>query len=106
MINSVRLTQIFVNDQDEALDFYVGKLGLELKVDADLGFMRWLTVGVPGEDREIFLEKPGGDRLRAPRPLRQPHPDRAAQLHRVVPRGRPGTSSSLEGCRALSRPRA
>ncbi|MCB0865559.1 MAG: VOC family protein [Solirubrobacterales bacterium] len=59
MINSIRLTQIFVNDQDEALDFYVGKLGLEVKVDQDLGFMRWLTIGVPGEDREIFLERPG-----------------------------------------------
>ena len=35
-------------DQDEALDFYVGKLGLEVNTDADLGFMRWLTVNVPG----------------------------------------------------------
>ena len=47
-------------DQDEALDFYVGKLGLEVNTDADLGFMRWLTVNVPGEpDREILLERPG-----------------------------------------------
>ncbi len=60
MINSIRLSQIFVTDQDEALDFYVGKLGLEVHTDADLGFMRWLTVSVPGDpDREIFLEKPG-----------------------------------------------
>ena len=28
--------------------------------DADLGFMRWLTVNVPGElERQILLEKPG-----------------------------------------------
>ena len=47
-------------DQDAALDFYVGKLGLELNTDADLGFMRWLTVNVPGEPgREILLERPG-----------------------------------------------
>jgi catechol 2,3-dioxygenase-like lactoylglutathione lyase family enzyme len=60
MINSIRLSSIFVLDQDEALDFYVGKLGLEVKTDADLGFMRWLTVGVPGDDdREILLERPG-----------------------------------------------
>lgn len=60
MINSTRLSSIFVLDQDEALDFYVGKLGLEVNVDQDLGFMRWLTVSVPGQpDREIFLEKPG-----------------------------------------------
>ncbi len=60
MFKSTRLSSIFVLDQDEALDFYVGKLGLEVHTDADLGFMRWLTVSVPGdEDREIFLEKPG-----------------------------------------------
>ena len=60
MINLIRLSQIFVTDQDEALDFYVGKLGLEVNTDADLGFMCWLTISVPGEpDREIFLEKPG-----------------------------------------------
>jgi catechol 2,3-dioxygenase-like lactoylglutathione lyase family enzyme len=60
MLKTVRLSQIYVLDQDEALDFYVGKLGLEVNTDADLGFMRWLTVNVPGEpDREILLERPG-----------------------------------------------
>lgn len=60
MLNSLRQSQIFVLDQDQALDFYVGKLGLEVNTDADLGFMRWLTVNVPGQpDRQILLEKPG-----------------------------------------------
>jgi catechol 2,3-dioxygenase-like lactoylglutathione lyase family enzyme len=60
MLNSITISQIYVLDQDEALDFYVGKLGLEVNTDADLGFMRWLTVNVPGEpDREILLERPG-----------------------------------------------
>ena len=60
MLNSIRISSIFVLDQDEALDFYVGKLGLEVAADHDLGFMRWLTVRVPGDDsREILLEKPG-----------------------------------------------
>ena len=59
MLNQIRLSSIYVLDQDEALEFYVGKLGLEVKVDQDLGFMRWLTVGVPGSDREILLERPG-----------------------------------------------
>ncbi|MCW2749187.1 MAG: lactoylglutathione lyase and related lyase [Aeromicrobium sp.] len=54
-----RLSSIYVLDQDEALEFYVGVLGLEVGVDADLGFMRWLTVRVPGDDREILLERPG-----------------------------------------------
>jgi catechol 2,3-dioxygenase-like lactoylglutathione lyase family enzyme len=60
MLNSINITHIFVLDQDEALDFYVGKLGLEVGSDIDLGLMRWLTVRVPGEEgREILLEKPG-----------------------------------------------
>lgn len=60
MLNAITQSQIFVLDQDEALEFYVGKLGLEVNTDADLGFMRWLTVSVPGRpDREIVLEKPG-----------------------------------------------
>jgi catechol 2,3-dioxygenase-like lactoylglutathione lyase family enzyme len=60
MFNSITHHSIFVLDQDEALDFYVGKLGLEVAADVDMGFMRWLTVRVPGEPgREILLETPG-----------------------------------------------
>jgi catechol 2,3-dioxygenase-like lactoylglutathione lyase family enzyme len=60
MLTSIRLSNVFVLDQEEALRFYVDKLGLEVGTDADLGFMRWLTVTVPGEPgREIFLERPG-----------------------------------------------
>ncbi|MDI5937368.1 MULTISPECIES: VOC family protein [unclassified Micromonospora] len=59
-MNAISRSQIYVLDQDEALDFYVGKLGLEVNTDADLGFMRWLTVNLPGDpEREILLEKPG-----------------------------------------------
>ncbi len=60
MLTSTRLSAIFVLDQDEALDFYVGTLGLEVNTDVDLGFMRWLTINVPGDPgREILLERPG-----------------------------------------------
>jgi catechol 2,3-dioxygenase-like lactoylglutathione lyase family enzyme len=60
MLNAISHSSIFVLDQDEALDFYVGKLGLEVQVDADLGVMRFLTVAVPGEpERQIVLELPG-----------------------------------------------
>ncbi|MGW1199572.1 VOC family protein [Streptomyces sp. NPDC002536] len=60
MFNAITQSQIYVLDQDEALDFYVGKLGLEVAADVPLGFMRWLTVSVPGEPgRQILLEKPG-----------------------------------------------
>ena len=60
MLNAINISSIFVLDQDEALDFYVGKLGLEVATDVDMGFMRWLTVRVPGDpDRQILLERPG-----------------------------------------------
>jgi catechol 2,3-dioxygenase-like lactoylglutathione lyase family enzyme len=60
MLNAITISHVFVLDQDQALDFYVGKLGLEVAEDQDLGFMRWLTVRVPGDPgREILLEKPG-----------------------------------------------
>ena len=60
MLTSISISHVFVLDQDEALDFYVNKLGLEVSNDLDLGFMRWLTVRVPGQpDRDILLERPG-----------------------------------------------
>ncbi|HLZ31985.1 MAG TPA: VOC family protein [Chloroflexota bacterium] len=60
MLKSIIISHVWVLDQDQALDFYVGKLGLEVKQDLPLGFMRWLTVAVPGEpNREILLEQPG-----------------------------------------------
>lgn len=60
MFESIKISQIYVLDQNEALAFYVGKLGLEVHTDADLGFMRWLTINVPGDkSREILLETPG-----------------------------------------------
>ncbi len=59
MFTDINVSQIFVFDQDEALEFYVGKLGLEVQVDQDLGFMRWLTVTVPGHpERAILLSGP------------------------------------------------
>ncbi|HEU4689561.1 MAG TPA: VOC family protein [Vicinamibacterales bacterium] len=60
MLTGIHISHVFVTDQDKALDFYVGKLGLEISNDQDLGFMRWLTVRVPGQPgRDILLEKPG-----------------------------------------------
>ena len=60
MLTSISCSHLFVLDQDEALEFYVGVLGLQVHTDADLGFMRWLTVSVPGEPgRQILLERPG-----------------------------------------------
>ena len=60
MLNSISITSLYVLDQDEALDFYVGKLGFEVSADVDLGFMRWLTINLPSDpERHILLERPG-----------------------------------------------
>jgi catechol 2,3-dioxygenase-like lactoylglutathione lyase family enzyme len=60
MLNRISHTFIHVLDQDEALDFYVGKLGMVLSADVDLGFMRWLTVKLPDQpDVELGLMLPG-----------------------------------------------
>jgi predicted enzyme related to lactoylglutathione lyase len=49
-----------VHDQDEALAFYTGTLGLELRNDVDFDGMRWLTVSSPAQpELEIGLLKPG-----------------------------------------------
>ena len=60
MLTAITITQIYVPDQDQALDFYVGKLGFEVTNDMAFGPMRWLTIALPGQpDREVLLEKPG-----------------------------------------------
>jgi catechol 2,3-dioxygenase-like lactoylglutathione lyase family enzyme len=58
----MRISHAFINvlDQDEALDFYVGKLGMVVHTDADLGVMRFLTVNFPDQpDVELVLMLPG-----------------------------------------------
>jgi len=43
----------WVHDQDEALEFYTKKLGMEVRADVtmpELGNFRWLTVAPPGQD--------------------------------------------------------
>ncbi len=58
--NAITNAHIWVLDHQQALDFYVDKLGLEVKADISRGGFRWLTVGVPGEAvPEIVLDVPG-----------------------------------------------
>jgi len=59
MTTTLAVTSVKVLDQDEALDFYVGKLGMVVHTDADVGTMRFLTVNFPGQDLELVLIKPG-----------------------------------------------
>jgi catechol 2,3-dioxygenase-like lactoylglutathione lyase family enzyme len=60
MISRLNVATIYVLDKDEALDFYVSKLGLEKGNDVQQGNYRWLTVRAPGDQpTEISLEQPG-----------------------------------------------
>jgi len=50
---SIANAQVWVNDQDEALDFYTKKLGMEVRADVtlpEMGDFRWLSVGPAGQD--------------------------------------------------------
>jgi len=59
MIQRMSHSAIFVMDQDVAKDFYVNKLGFEVKMDESMpnGF-RWLTISPKGQsDLQIILMK-------------------------------------------------
>jgi predicted enzyme related to lactoylglutathione lyase len=45
----IKLTSIYVDDQDRALRFYTKVLGLAKKADFSQGSYRWLTVASPEE---------------------------------------------------------
>jgi len=47
MSQGIEVVGLYVRDQDEALEFYVGKLGFRVHTDARNGNYRWLTVQHP-----------------------------------------------------------
>ncbi len=56
------LTALLVADYDEAIAFYVGKVGFDLVEDTDMGGgKRWVVVRPPGSDAAILLAKAVGD---------------------------------------------
>ncbi len=56
---SIGSAQLWVHDQDEALEFWTKKVGMEVHSDAtlpEMGDFRWLAVGPPGqEDVSVVL---------------------------------------------------
>lgn len=59
MIEQVGTVSIFVNDQDQARDFYVNILGFELRQDTPMSeTTRWVSVAPKGAITEIVLYKP------------------------------------------------
>lgn len=59
MSQGVGVAGIYVRDQDEALEFYVEKLGFAVHTDARNGDYRWLTVQHPEQPGfQLGLFKP------------------------------------------------
>ena len=79
--------QLWVHDQDQALDFYTRKLGMEVRQDvtlAEMGNFRWLTVGPAGQqDVSIVLMPIPGPPVM--------DPDTAEQVKDLMSKGFAGT---------------
>jgi catechol 2,3-dioxygenase-like lactoylglutathione lyase family enzyme len=59
MSQGVGVAGLYVRDQDEALEFYVEKLGFKVHTDARNGDYRWLTVQHPDQPNfQLGLFKP------------------------------------------------
>lgn len=61
-ITDIGTVIVHARDQDRAIDFYVGKLGFEVRLDVPFGpGERWVEVGPPGAATTIALPPHGGD---------------------------------------------
>jgi catechol 2,3-dioxygenase-like lactoylglutathione lyase family enzyme len=59
MTQGVQVAGLYVQDQDQALQFYVEKLGFRVHTDARNGDYRWLTVQHPDQPEfQLGLFKP------------------------------------------------
>lgn len=79
--------QLWVLDQDEARDFYVGKLGWEVRSDVtmpELGGFRWLTVSPPSQPdfAVVLMAVPGPPVM---------DPETADQVRNLTAKGFAGT---------------
>ncbi|MER5642429.1 VOC family protein [Kitasatospora sp. NPDC002227] len=83
----IATAQLWVLDQQEALDFYTKKVGLEVRSDVtmpEMGDFRWLTVGPAGQEDVaiVLMAIPGEPVLDA---------DTGAQLRELTAKGATGT---------------
>jgi uncharacterized glyoxalase superfamily protein PhnB len=79
--------QLWVHDQDEALDFWTNKVGMEVRADVtlpEMGNFRWLTVGPPGQEDVaiVLMAIPGPPVMDA---------DTADQVRNLMAKGFAGT---------------
>ena len=79
--------QVWVHDQDEALEFYTTTLGMEVRIDVtmpEMGDFRWLTVGPPQQPEIaiVLMAIPGPPIMDS---------DTADQVRQLVAKGFAGT---------------
>ena len=58
MSQGIGVVGLYVRDQDEAIEFYVGKLGFRVHTDARNGDYRWLTVQHLGQEQHLDASGP------------------------------------------------
>jgi catechol 2,3-dioxygenase-like lactoylglutathione lyase family enzyme len=92
MITHLSHSCIWVLDQDEALEFYTGKLGFDVRTDQTMGDFRWVTVGPPDQpELEIALLVPGAPMMDA---------ESAEQIKALVSKGAMGSGVfAADDCR-------
>ena len=87
MTQGVGVAGLYVRDQEEALGFYVGKLGFRVHTDARNGNYRWLTVQHPEQPSfqlGLFAPGPPVHDAATAQALRFEHTDRVGAV-RVQP---------------------
>lgn len=95
MSQGIEVVGVYVRDQDEALAFYVDKIGFKVHTDVRNGDYRWLTVQHPEQPSfQLGLFRPGP-------PLHDPAT--AQTLHAMVAKGAmPALVMVVDDCRAAS----
>ncbi|HEY1226272.1 MAG TPA: VOC family protein, partial [Ramlibacter sp.] len=85
----VEMIGLYVRDQDEALAFYVDKLGFQVHTDVRNGDFRWLTVQHPGQPSfQLGLFVPGPPTLDAQSAQALEQDGLAFAEHLLLPRQR------------------
>lgn len=94
MSQGVGMVGLYVRDQDEAVEFYVGKLGFAIHTDVKNGDYRWLTVQHPDQPSfELGLFEPGPPTI---------DPASAQALKEILAKGAmPPLVLKVDDCRAV-----
>jgi predicted enzyme related to lactoylglutathione lyase len=85
----IKLTSIYVDDQEKALRFYTEVLGFTKKADVSNGPYRWLTVGSPEEPEGTELQLALND-----------NPPAKAYQQAILEQGQPAAMFSTDDVRA------